>query len=173
MSDLRDDADQEGRRAAQMKAILCSAVFLAASVCSAASLDESFNDVSSTVLSRTGKRVQWNRGTPQDAEAERYVLALLKRPLTPNSAVEIALLNNHELQATYEEIGIAQADVIEAGLLRNPLFSIERRFPGQQFIEQNSQAVDVATGINVQAAHLRLLGTHISGSANELLKGRK
>jgi cobalt-zinc-cadmium efflux system outer membrane protein len=114
-----------------MKAIRCLVVFLAASVCSAASLDESFNDVSNTILSRTGKRVQWNRGTPQDAEAERYVRALLTRPLTPNSAVQIALLNNHELQATYEEIGIAQADVIEAGLLRNPLFSIDRRFPGQ------------------------------------------
>src|SRR5438093_1085989 len=114
-----------------MKAILCLAFFLATSVCPAASLDESFKDVSNTILSRTGKRVQWNRGTPQDAEAERYVRALLKRPLTPNSAIQIALLNNHELQTTYEEIGIAQADVIQAGLLRNPLFSIERRFPGQ------------------------------------------
>src|SRR5213595_3211248 len=114
-----------------MKAILCLAFFLATSVCPAASLDESFKNVSNTILSRTGERVQWNRGTPQDAKAERYVRALLKRPLTPNSAIQIALLNNRELQATYEEIGIAQADVIQAGLLRNPLFSIERRFPGQ------------------------------------------
>src|SRR5205823_6292649 len=88
-------------------------------------------DVSGTILSRTGKRVQWNRGTAQDGDAERYVRAQLRRQLTPNSAVQIALLNNHELQATYEEIGFAQADLIEAGLLKNPLFTIERRFPGQ------------------------------------------
>ena len=131
MSDLRDDIDQERRRADEMKTILCFVAILVSSVCSATSLDESFKDVSDTILSRTGKRVQWNRGTRQDAEAERYIRALLKRPLTPNSAIQIALLNNHELQATYEEIGIAQADVIQAGLLRNPLFSIERRFPGQ------------------------------------------
>ena len=39
--------------------------------------------------------------------------------------------NNHTLQATYEELGIAQADLVEAGLLRNPIFTFERRFPGQ------------------------------------------
>src|SRR5882724_5649499 len=131
MSGLRNDVDQEKRHTAEMKAIVCSAVFFAASVCSAASLDESFSDVSTTILSRTGKRVQWNRGTPQDAEAQAYVRSLLKRSLTANTAVQVALLNNHDLQAAYEEIGIAQADVIEAGLLRNPLFSSGRRFPGQ------------------------------------------
>lgn len=114
-----------------MKAIVVGIVLLGAAICQAGSLDKSFDDVSGVVMSRTGKRVQWNRGTAQDAEAERYVRAQLKRPLTPNSAVQIALLNNHELQATYEEIGLAQADLIEAGLLRNPLFTIERRFPGQ------------------------------------------
>ena len=114
-----------------MKMLLIGILFLAANLCPAASLDRSFDDVSGVVMSRTGKRVQWNRGTAQDAEAERYVRSQLKRPLTASTAVQIALLNNHELQATYEEIGLAQADLIEAGLLRNPLFTIERRFPGQ------------------------------------------
>ena len=111
--------------------ILASFVLIATATLSlAGSLDKSFQDVSGTILERSGKRVQWNRSTAQDAEAERYVRSLLKRPLTANSAEQVALLNNHELQATYEEIGIAQADLIEAGLLRNPLFSIERRWPG-------------------------------------------
>lgn len=98
--------------------------------CASQSSESAFRDLANTVHARTGKRVQWNRGTPQDAEAERFVQSLLRRPLTAESAVQIALLNNHELQATYEEIGIAQADLVEAGLLRNPLFTIERRFPG-------------------------------------------
>ncbi len=51
--------------------------------------------------------------------------------MTASSTVQIALLNNHKLQATYEELGIAQADLVEAGLLRNPIFTFERRFPGQ------------------------------------------
>jgi outer membrane protein, heavy metal efflux system len=154
-----------------MKAILCLVFFLATSVCPAASLDESFKDVSNTILSRTGKRVQWNRGTPQDAEAERYVRALLKRPLTPNSAIQIALLNNHELQATYEEIGIAQADVIQAGLLRNPLFSIERRFPGQALeAELVTEFIDVLfLPLRKRAAKAQLEAAK-SRVGNEILK---
>ncbi|MEN3369808.1 MAG: hypothetical protein V7609_1951 [Verrucomicrobiota bacterium] len=114
-----------------MKMFVIAILLLGAGLCPAASLDRSFDAVSGVVMSRTGKRVQWNRGSAQDAEAEHYVRSQLKRPLTASTAVQIALLNNHELQATYEEIGLAQADLIEAGLLRNPLFTIERRFPGQ------------------------------------------
>src|SRR5439155_24295492 len=90
-----------------------------------------FRELANTVHLRTGKRVQWNRGSAEDAQAEAAVSSLLSRSLTAESAVQIALLNNHTLQATYEELGIAQADLVEAGLLRNPIFTFERRFPGQ------------------------------------------
>ncbi len=90
-----------------------------------------FRELANTVHLRTGKRVQWNRGSAQDAEAQAAVASLLSRPLSAGSAVQVALLNNHNLQATYEELGIAQADLVEAGLLRNPIFTFERRFPGQ------------------------------------------
>ena len=90
-----------------------------------------FAELAKTVHLRTGKRVQWNRGSVEDAQAESAVSSLLSRPLTANSAAQVALLNNHSLQATYEELGIAQADLVEAGLLRNPIFTFEKRFPGQ------------------------------------------
>jgi cobalt-zinc-cadmium efflux system outer membrane protein len=90
-----------------------------------------FRELANTVHLRTGKRVQWNRGTAEDAQAQAAVASLLSRPLKADSAVQVALLNNHNLQATYEELGIAQADLVEAGLLRNPIFTFERRFPGQ------------------------------------------
>jgi outer membrane protein, heavy metal efflux system len=90
-----------------------------------------FADLAKTVHLRTGKRVQWNRGSAEDAQAQSAVTSLLSRPLTADSAVQVALLNNHNLQATYEELGIAQADLVEAGLLKNPTFYFERRLPGQ------------------------------------------
>jgi len=90
-----------------------------------------FRELANTVHLRTGKRVQWNRGSAQDVEAQAAVTSLLRRPVTADSAVQVALLNNHNLQATYEELGIAQADLVEVGLLRNPIFTFERRFPGQ------------------------------------------
>jgi outer membrane protein, heavy metal efflux system len=90
-----------------------------------------FADLARTVHLRTGKRVQWNRGTAEDAQAQAAVASLLSRRLTADSAMQVALLNNRNLQASYEELGIAQADLVEAGLLRNPIFTFEKRFPGQ------------------------------------------
>src|SRR5947208_11183169 len=117
-----------------MSIIRNSVVVLAAAAlagCAGVNPNPAFQDLAKTIHARTGKRVQWNRGTAEDAEAERAVQALLRRPLTADSAVQVALLNNRNLQATYEELGIAQADLVEAGLLRNPIFTFERRFPGQ------------------------------------------
>jgi cobalt-zinc-cadmium efflux system outer membrane protein len=49
--------------------------------------------------------------------------------LTRARAVEIALVNNPELAVTYEELGISQADMVQAGLLRNPSFGVDLGFP--------------------------------------------
>jgi cobalt-zinc-cadmium efflux system outer membrane protein len=39
------------------------------------------------------------------------------------------LLNNRELQATYSDLGVAQADLVQAGLLTNPIFDASVMFP--------------------------------------------
>src|SRR6266496_6612155 len=117
-----------------MKFIKNSIVLLAAATfagCAHVDPNPAFADLANTVHLRTGKRVQWNRSSAGDAQAQAAVTSLLSRPLTADSAVQVALLNNHNLQATYEELGIAQADLVEAGLLKNPVFYFERRLPGQ------------------------------------------
>src|SRR6266571_4113108 len=131
MSDLRNDVgENESRRMRFRKlALLSGTVALAG--CAHVDPNPAFQELANTVHLRTGKRVQWNRGSAKDAEAQAAVASLLGRPLTAGSAVQVTLLNNHKLQATYEELGIAQADLVEAGLLRNPIFTFERRFPGQ------------------------------------------
>jgi cobalt-zinc-cadmium efflux system outer membrane protein len=88
-----------------------------------------FDDVQKLVRERGVERIHWNQGTAEDAEVDRLVGELVARPLTPKSAVEIALLNNPRLQATYEKLGVAQADVVQAGLLKNPSFSLGIGFP--------------------------------------------
>jgi cobalt-zinc-cadmium efflux system outer membrane protein len=89
-----------------------------------ATLDQraGFSDVSTTVETRSGKRMVWNLGTELDAQAAQEVDALLHSTLTADRAVQVALLNNRELQALYAELGVAQADLVQAGLLRNPVF---------------------------------------------------
>ena len=65
--------------------------------------------------------------TPQDADqANDAVRALLRRPLTADTAVQIALLNNRGLQAAYNELGIAEANRVQASLPPNPTVSVGR-----------------------------------------------
>ena len=70
-----------------------------------------------------------DEGAPEEAEVRARVAALLRAELTEQSAVQLALLNNRELQAAGEELGVAQADLVQAGLLRNPSFGVAVRFP--------------------------------------------
>jgi outer membrane protein TolC len=58
-------------------------------------------------------------------ESDADVAPLLAKPLDAQSAVRIALLNNRELRARLRELGVAQARVLKAGLVANPLFEAE------------------------------------------------
>lgn len=65
--------------------------------------------------------------TAEDADATRArVEALLRKPLTADAAVQIALLNNRGLQAAYNALGIAEAEMIQASLPPAPTVSVER-----------------------------------------------
>src|SRR5436309_12560879 len=131
MPDLRNDVEKKEKRTMKLRKLFLLSGTAALAGCAHVDPNPAFRELANTVHLRTGKRVQWNRGTAEDAQAQASVASLLSRPLSAGSAVQIALLNNHNLQATYEELGIAQAGLVEAGLLRNPIFTFERRFPGQ------------------------------------------
>lgn len=96
--------------------------------CASVPREAGFNDVSAMVANRTGKRVAWNQGTAADAAVTAQVQSLLEEQLTVEEAVQVALLNNRELQAVYEDLMVAQADLVQAGLLSNPVFDTEIRF---------------------------------------------
>jgi len=109
-----------GLRAAALAALLAG--------CASVPEEAGFPDVEQAVAERIGARVEWDRGAPVDREAAAAVRSLLGRELEAASAVQVALLNNRRLQAGYAELGVAQADLVEAGLLRNPVFDLELRF---------------------------------------------
>jgi outer membrane protein TolC len=65
--------------------------------------------------------------TTDDAEGARNaVQRLLRRALTVDTAVQIALLNNRGLQASYNELALAEANLVQDSLPPNPTFSISR-----------------------------------------------
>ena len=96
--------------------------------CASQRVDSGFTSVQSNVSARLGYCVQWNRMTKDDKAAGDAVQSLLAKPLNVNDAILIALLNNPDLQATYEDLGVAQADLVQAGLLKNPVFNAAIEF---------------------------------------------
>jgi cobalt-zinc-cadmium efflux system outer membrane protein len=96
--------------------------------CASTSPRASFEEVSRQVEQRSGHALRWDQGTPEDAQAERATL-LLGHDLSLEQAVQVALLHNPQLRATYEGLGVAQADLVQAGLLKNPSFGVSVRFP--------------------------------------------
>jgi cobalt-zinc-cadmium efflux system outer membrane protein len=75
------------------------------------------------LVERSDARVVWNREKAEDFQTAALIANLLSNALTAESAVQIALLRNQGLLAAFEEIGIAYADLTQAGRLANPGFS--------------------------------------------------
>lgn len=63
------------------------------------------------------------RGQPVEANTQALLDTLTAAPLSSESAVRIALMNNPRLQSTYATLGFGAADVYEAGRIRNPIFT--------------------------------------------------
>ncbi|MFM9939392.1 MAG: hypothetical protein ACKVP7_07845, partial [Hyphomicrobiaceae bacterium] len=66
------------------------------------------------------------RTEAEAAATKARVQALLKKQLTVEAAVQISLLNNRGLQAAYSELGISEAQMVEASLPPSPTLSLSR-----------------------------------------------
>lgn len=97
--------------------------------CASVNPRPAFEDVRRSLAERSQLHPEWSRTTVDAAAAEQAIAKLLAAPLTVDAAVQIALLNNPTLQATFEEVGISQADVAQAARIENPGLSGFVRFP--------------------------------------------
>src|SRR5258708_386253 len=97
--------------------------------CASVSKERGHDEVDRLVRERTGHQTRWAQGSPEDQQVDKWVGELVGRGLTQTAAIDIALLNNPRLQETYEELGVSQADMVQAGLLRNPSIGAHVAFP--------------------------------------------
>ncbi|MBO6719716.1 MAG: TolC family protein [Rhizobiaceae bacterium] len=87
--------------------------------------DAGFATVSATTSEAIGKETVWVQDRQQaQALSERVRALVVGKTVSADTAVQVALLNNKGLQATYAEIGIAAADVWQETMLPNPVVSI-------------------------------------------------
>jgi outer membrane protein TolC len=143
---------------------LCAALFAG---CASFSDDGGFGAVQTAVKERGVKQdTRWIK-TGQDAESARAAVEqLLAKPLSAEDAVQIALLNNRGLQATYSELGIAEADLVQAGRLTNPGFRFERLNRGDDV------SIDRTFLFNILGLLIMPVRTDLEKRRFELTKGR-
>jgi cobalt-zinc-cadmium efflux system outer membrane protein len=115
------------------RSLVAAAGALAMAACAAPQPDQGFAEVRRIVSERTARQVVWSHGAGADTEIADRVAAILSRPLGPDDAVQVALFRNRALQARYAEIGLAQADLVQAGLLQNPSLGASIRFPDRLY----------------------------------------
>ncbi|MGH8502917.1 MAG: TolC family protein [Gammaproteobacteria bacterium] len=112
-----------------VRALAILLVTILTTSCASIPEDAGFGDVQTTVVERTGQHVQWDQDTDADRAAENAVQRMLSQPLNADEAAQIALLNNRGLRAVYEDLSLTQANLVQAGLLTNPIFSTAVGFP--------------------------------------------
>jgi cobalt-zinc-cadmium efflux system outer membrane protein len=105
--------------------------------CASTSPAPAFEAVAQTTMQRGAPAIRWDQNTAEDEQASKAIQDLLARELTVDAAVQIALLGNARLRSTFEELSIAQADLVQAGLLKNPVFTIGSTAWDSEHIDPN------------------------------------
>lgn len=117
-------------------AILSASILLGG--CATFSKDGGFGSVQQTTQQHIKQEIAWPKSKDEQNKISEQVSALLKHKLDVDSAVQIALLNNKRLQASFYELGISEADLVQTGRLPNPRFSmLYTKNNGEYKIEQS------------------------------------
>lgn len=104
--------------------LLTSLAFLGG--CTSFSPDGGLDRVASITQERMGVTPIPLRSAEDTARVADEMKRLLAEPLSVDNAVKITILNNRGLQASLAELGIAEAELVQAGRLRNPAFTFRR-----------------------------------------------
>ena len=122
--------------------------------CATFSPDGGFGAVEKTTQERAGAPPRWQR-TDADREAvAALVREKLAAPLSAEDAVRIALVNTPGLQATYGELGIAEADVVAAGRLPSiHIASLKTKYGGETVKIEQAIGIEVISLLTVPLRH--------------------
>ena len=118
-----------------MRLTAMAAAALVLGGCASFSPDGGVGRVAELTKERSGQAPAYQRGSADVDAAQARIGELLLQPLTPESAIELAFLNNRGLQASFSELGIAESELVRAGRLRNPSIGFGRLREGGGVVE--------------------------------------
>jgi outer membrane protein TolC len=127
---MRTKLEPDGRPGLRTLAATTALLLLAG--CASFSPDGGFGRVEQAARQHLGKDLRWARSDADRDFIDRRVGELLQQPLGVDDAVQLALLNNRGLQAAFYELGITEADLVQAGRLPNPGFAFGRSARGDE-----------------------------------------
>lgn len=119
------------------RALVTAAALLALGGCASTAPGSAFRDVAQDVEQRSGQKIEWSQAGREEAQIEAAIDRLLRKDLTVDDAVQIALLCNPRLRATFEDLSLGQAELVQAGLLKNPTFAVGATAWEQEHISPN------------------------------------
>ena len=120
---IRQDLASVSRRTVPLGAV---GLTLLLGGCASFSPDGGLTSVNAITAPAVGYETAALRSSADADAAAAKVRMLLARPLTARSTVRIALLNNRELQAAYNALGLSEAAFVQASLPPNPTLSLSR-----------------------------------------------
>lgn len=97
--------------------------------CVSFSKDAGFSDVISSVQSRSGQTPIMLKSEESLVQNQTTIQTLLATPLRADDAVRVALIHSPRVQAELTELGMAEADLVQAGKLPNPSLSYANLSP--------------------------------------------
>jgi outer membrane protein TolC len=92
--------------------------------CATFSPDGGFGNVEKTTQTYIKQKPIWANSDAHKQAAAEQLKSLLAKPLSVSDAVQIALINNAQLQANFYDLQISEANVVQAGRVPNPIFSM-------------------------------------------------
>lgn len=126
-----------------LRAVALAAIALSLAGCASFSGDGGIDTVSSMTAERIGQDLRLPRNDKADGLAQAELAELLKQPLSADSAVRVALLNNRGLRASLAQLGIAEADLVQAGRMANPSIGFSRMSGGGETEIERSVMFDL------------------------------
>lgn len=132
---------------------IASLFALALAGCAQFSRDGGFDAVARTTRERIGTEVRWARTPEERAKSARQIADLLQHPLSVNDAVQIALLANAALQASFQELGISEADLVQSGRLPNPGFTLRHAASGGVYDIEETLSLNVVALLSAPSRH--------------------
>jgi cobalt-zinc-cadmium efflux system outer membrane protein len=111
------------------KAVAWTFILILLAGCTDIPRQQGFDTVETAVTEAWQFKPAWPESDAQRLLLRQQTIKLLKDPVTPESAVRVALMNSPLVRAIYEDLNISYAQVVQAGLIANPILEGKVKVP--------------------------------------------